>query len=351
MVNLYKTTTLLGAIESKPKVFMFFRDTFFPGVKSFTTEDVMVDYKKGKRRMAPFVAPRVGGVTIERDGFKTEKISAPRLAPQRPMTIDDISNRLPGEGFISTKSPADRQKELLKGDISELSDSIDRREEFMAVQVMFEGKVDLSGYTGDSLKTKIEQEVDYGFENKETLSGTSLWTDKESDPYSDLERWSIEVSEKSGAKPNIAIFGKEAVKAFRNNTKIKDMFDKRNMNFGQIKPSIVNDVVSFIGKIDELGLEFYTYSDCYLDDEDELHPFVPVDKVLLAKKGSGAFGYGSVTQIEKEGFVTYEGRIIPKQWVDQNNDTLMLRLSSRPVPIPGDVDGWFVGTVVNVEVE
>lgn len=347
--QLYKTHTLLKAVESMPKVHAFLRDTFFPKAndETFVTEDVLVDFKKGKRKMAPFVAPRVGGVTLTREGFKTERLTAPRLAPQRAMTIDDVSNRMSGESLVSTQTPAQRQKKLLATDLKELGESIDRREEWMAAQVLFNGSVDLSGYTGDKDDAKVEQHIDYGFDQDVVLSGTDLWTDADSDPYNDLKDWRKTVIKNSGVAPDTVILGEDAYKAFINHPKIIAMMDKININLGFIEPSVKSDAVTFVAKLPGLGLEIYTYDEYYEDENGDLQSHVPADKVLLAKRASGGFAYGAITQMEAgKQFVTYEGGRVPKTWADENNEVFMVKLSSRPVPKPGDVNGWLVATVL-----
>lgn len=346
-MNLYKTQTLLKAVQNMPKTNTFLRDTFFPVTKPFVTEEVLLDIKKGKRKMAPIVAPRVGGVTIAREGYRTEKFKAPRLAPQRPMTVDDVSMRMAGEDVFSQKTPQQRQQEMLAGDLLELGDMIDRREEWMAAQALFEGKVSLEGYTGRTDANKIEQEINYDFENKITLSGTDLWTHADSDIYSDLEDARKLAIKKSGIAPDIAILGDKAYKALRNNVKFKELMDLANMKIATIEPSLKNDAITYIGKVPGLGIELYTYDDWYISDNGEELPFVPENKVLLAKKGFGMFGYGAISQMDKEGKVTtYEARMVPKQWVDVENEILMIRMASSPVPMPGDINSWVVLEVV-----
>lgn len=346
-MNLYKTQTLLKAVQNMPKTNTFLRDTFFPVTKPFVTEEVLLDIKKGKRKMAPFVAPRVGGVTIARQGYHTEKFKAPRLAPQIPMTIDDVSMRMAGEDVFSQKTPQQRQQEMLAGDLLELVDMIDRREEWMATQTLFEGKVLLEGYTGRTDTNKVEQEINYDFENKITLSGTDLWTHADSDIYSDLEDARKLAIRKSGIAPDVAILGAKAYKALRDNVKFKELMDLANMKIATIEPALKNDAITYIGKVPGLGIELYTYDDWYISDSGEELPFVPENKVLLAKKGFGMFGYGAISHMDKEGKVTtYEARMVPKQWVDVENEILMIRMSSRPVPMPGDINSWVVLEVV-----
>ena len=66
-------------------------------IETFVTEKVDVDIKKGKRKMAPFVARRLGGITVDRGGFSTETYTTPYIAPQRAITAYDIMNRVWGK--------------------------------------------------------------------------------------------------------------------------------------------------------------------------------------------------------------------------------------------------------------
>ncbi|MEC1744126.1 major capsid protein [Schinkia azotoformans] len=345
----YTTKTMLPAVQVMPHVPSFLRDTFFPRMndRTFVTESVEFDYKKGRRKMAPFVAPRVGGVTVSRDGFQTKSLKPLRIAPQRIMTIDDISSRGMGENIYSQKTPAQRSLDLLATDLKELGEEIDRREEWMAAQILFTGKVIAKGYADNTLTTIIEEEINYGFDNFETLSGTDLWTDATSNPYEYLRQIRLNVLKNSGIAPNIAIFGEDAYAAFMKNPTIKELFDKLNIHLGQIQPSVKSDQVSFVAKLPELNLEIYLYNDWYIDESGNEQPFVPGDKILLGHTELGAYVFGAVTQLEQAGnFITYEGTRVPKFWNDLNADAKMVRLTSRPVPHPNNVDAWFVSTVV-----
>lgn len=344
-ISIHKTHTLLKAIEAMPKINTFLRDTFFPGTETFPTEEVLVDIRKGKRKMAPFVAPRVSGVTITREGFKTMKYTAPRMAPQRPITVDDISKRSLGEDVFSTKTPAQRQNELLAKDSMELSETIDRREEWMAAKTLLDGKVILKGYADRTDKNYIEQELDYDFENLVTLSGTDLWTDTNADIVQTLRDARKLCIKKSGTAPDTMILGANAYKAFINSPGIQKAMDLANMRTGIIEPSLVNDAITYVGKLPEIG-EIYTYDDWYIDDEGVEQPYIEPDKVLYAKKSFGGFAYGAITQLEDKSFKTYEGSKVPRMWADQVEEQIMYRLSSRPIPKPGDINSWVVLEVI-----
>ncbi|UAT29512.1 major capsid protein [Bacillus badius] len=345
-MKLYNTITLLKAAEQIPPVRTFLKDTFFPKFSTFVTEEVLLDVRKGKQKMAPFVAPRVGGVTIERDGFTTTKYKAPRIVPQRPINLEDISSRGYGENIVSLKTPQQRQGELIARDLQDYEDMITRREEWMASQILFYGSAILKGYTDSSNKNFVEQELNYNFTNMETLLGSDIWG-AGGDIYSQLDQWRLDLIKKTGVGPAIAVFGRDALAKFRADSKMREMMNIRNMNFGEIKPIVQANGITFIGRLPELGLDIYTYDAWYQDDDGSMKPYVPADRILLGTPGLGGFAYGAISQIEDgKQFKTYEGKRVPKMWADTDNEVVMTRMSSRPVPVPDDVDSWYVAKVV-----
>lgn len=345
-INIYQTQTLLAAATRMMPVNTFLRSTFFPGVLTFVTEEVMLDVKKGKRKMAPFVAPRVGGITIDRQGYRTDKYAAPKIAPQRGITVDDLVIRGMGENVFSKRTPADRQAELLGRDLAELDDMISRREEWMVAQLLFNGKITMKGYIDYNNSKYVEQDLDYSFGNKVVLTSGSLWTDSGADIYGDLKEWRLAVIQSSGKAPTICVMGQSAANAFMNNEDIQKKMNMYHTLLADINPVIKSDAITYIGRLPELGLDIYTYNDWYLDDDGTEYPFVPVDHVFLGRPGMGEVLYGAVTQMDNDQFFTIEGARVPKSWADNNNEQRMLRLISRPVPKPESVDDWYVAQVL-----
>ena len=94
--NFYETHNLLMAVQQLNPPTTFLKDRYFPtnGASDiFSTNDVLVEYKDGTKRVAPFVAPRKGGVTILRNGYEVQRFEPPRVAPRRILTIDDLNKR------------------------------------------------------------------------------------------------------------------------------------------------------------------------------------------------------------------------------------------------------------------
>jgi hypothetical protein len=338
-INIYSTRTMMQAINLMKPVYTFLRDTFFPSVETYVTENVDVDYKKGKRKMAPFVAPRIGGKVVSREGFETRSLKTPKVAPERVLTLDDISNRAMGEAIYSLRTPEQRAQELLAADLIDLDDMITRREEWMCREVLINGKLTISadGY---------EAEVDYGLTNKEVLADGALWSAADtSDPLADLKRWRLEVIQKTGKSPDICIMASDVVDTFINHPKVKDKLNILRLNIGTIEPSVKSSSLTFVGRFPELGLEIYTYDEWFLDDNGVEQPMIPEKTVVLGSTGMNKRLYGGVTQMENNNFVTYEGTRVPKSWADEKNEVRMLRITSRPLPAPDDVDAWYVAVV------
>lgn len=346
VIEIYETRTMMAAIEKMKPVRTFFRDTFFGTTETFLTESIDVDFKKGKRKMAPFVAPRVGGVTMGRQGFTTRNYKVPRMAPQRVLTKDDISSRMMGENVYSRMTPEERAGQVLGKDLSELDEMITRREEWMCREVLINGKVTMNGIVDETSGTVIEQEVDYSLTNKETLLTTAKWDQATSTKYADLKRWRLAVIKSSGKAPNVCIMASDVVDLFIADADIQKKFNMFNMKFGNIEPKIKDDAVTYIGTLSELGMEIYSYDEWFVDDAGAEQPMMPTKTVLLARVGMAKRLYGAITQMDdSENFVTIEGERVPKVWADKNNEVKMVKVSSRPLPVPEDIDDWYVAVV------
>lgn len=345
-INLYETRMMLQAIERSLPAQTFLRDTFFPSIQTFVTEKVDVDIKKGKRKMAPFVARRRGGITVDRGGFSTETYTTPYIAPQRAITVDDIMNRGLGENIYSTRTPQERAQELLAKDIAELDEMITRREEWMCRELLLNGVVTIKGWVDriDGGADYVEDVIDFQFTNVETLAGGDAWDQTTSKKIDDLKRIRLSIIQKTGKNPNVIIMANNVVDLFLSDEDVRTLFDIRNITLGSIQPRIQMDGVTYVGTLNALGLEIYTYDEWFLDDDGTEKPMIPDDHLIMASTGLGTRLYGAVTQMEEADgqFHTYEGTRVPRVWSDINNDVKMIRLASRPLPKPEDVDSWYV---------
>lgn len=334
----YTTREMIEAIDQTPPVRSFLQRTFFPGDQTHVTERVEFDVRKGKRIMAPFVSPRKGGKVITRQGWKTNQFTTPKIAPERALTVDDISKRAIGENIYSRRTPAEREDELLAKDFTDLEESIDRRKEWMCRQILFEGKVDVVDE-----EEGVDVQIDFGFSNIVVLGDDEQWSLATVNPLPTLRGLRKKIIKCTGRATDIAIFSSDVIEDFISNPFIVKSMDVLNMKNVEIKPRVIDPALTFYGRIAELDLDIYTYDEWFLNDEGEEESIIPPGTVLLGHSdGEGQIEYGLVTQMEDKIFRSYEGKLVPKVWADENSEVKKIRLTSRPLPRPFDVESWAV---------
>lgn len=338
------TTTTRLSQEKRMPVTTFIRDTFFPHVETYVTEDVEIDTRKGGQIVAPVVAPNVGGLNMGRQGYKTDKYTTPLIAPQKPISKELLKIRQLGESVESQQTPEQRAEAIMQKDAADMDDSITRREELMAAQLLTTGKVVLKGYLDDNMTKFVDESVDFGFDQNTVLTGDAKWNGAASSKYDDLARICEQVM-KAGYNPGYLLLGVDSYKLLlKDNDFMKYKLDISNLALASLAPQLSlksGNGVKAIGRINDLGVDVYAYYAWYMDENGVLQPYIPGNKVIAAPDGVGEFLYGAVTQVEEDKeFHTYESTRVPKEWTDVNSDVKMCRLSSRPLPRPYDIDGW-----------
>ncbi|MBU5438296.1 major capsid protein [Tissierella sp. MSJ-40] len=347
-ISIFDPRTMGKVVYRMPAVHTFFRTTFFKNVQTFSTKSVDVDFKKGNRALAPFVHRKIGGKTIPNSGYQTKTYTPPLVAPNKITTVDDLLNRLPGESIYSGKSPAERAIEKLAQDFIELNEMIIRREEWMAAQAIFTGTIPI---VGDG----INEVIDFSFTNTETITTAGKkWTADTSDPIADLKKWRKQVQKNGFVNCNVCVMADDVAAAFINNAKVQKLLDTKGYDLAVIKPRELPNGVTYIGTLHAEGLDIYTYNEWFLDDwtnpeAPEQKPLVPEGTVtLLSTNASYSMYYGAVTLLDEntKNFVTVEGAKVPDSWIERNPSRRFLQLNSNPLPVPHEVDSWFVAKVL-----
>lgn len=343
-VNLYDPRTLQRVFREIKPAFSFLKDTFFPGRETSVTELVDVDYVKGKRRLARYSsAKNLRGKEVKRDGYITRTFKPALINPKRTITGETIKQRLPGEHIYSGKSDEERAMELLAKDLDDLDQQVTRRGEQQVSELLFTGKVTMKD-------DDIDETFDYEFTNKEVLSGTNLWTDANSDPFAELRQRKAAIRQKSGIVPNIVVFSEDAYEAFIKNPNVQKAFENRRITRGEIIPRPISAAVDYIGTISELGLELYVYTDWYVDPVTDVETaMIPAGYYLMGSSGTESFiNHGAITFIDptSKQWITHVAERVPRRIVDEKGSVEEITLLSRPIPVPENIDSWYVVKVV-----
>lgn len=358
-LDLTKTHTLLAAYEALPPVTSFLKDRYFPTnamTDIFNTEDVLVDYKDGVKKVAPFVAESVGGMIIARTGFTTDKFEPPLIAPARSLTIDDLRKRGFGEAIFNGLSPAQRETMITLRDLQELDAMTTRREEIMAAETMINSKCVMKHITNVSSPETSPQEktiVFYsGGTNPNVYTPTVGWDASGAKILDDLNAM-VQMLTSKGLPAEDLIVSGDVASAIINDATLQKLLDVNRMNLGGVAPLELPAGAAHIGTLNVYGkmIKIISYTETYEDDEGTVTPYIPAGTVILTAPACGRGLYGCVTQLEMDGeFYSYPGRRVPLYRADFSANTRKLVLSSRPVLIPKVKGCWVSAKVTGLGV-
>ena len=342
-INYNDTRLLMAALKQSYKPQTLFRDTFFPTVKVFNSKLVDIEYKKGGRKLAPFVAKGVGGVNVARSGSNIKSYEPPMIAPKRTVTVENLENRGFGEDLFSEVTPEQRAMILRGEDMAELMDMNIRRMEWMCAQLMLFGTFNIYGYSDDG-ETYLADTVTLDWTQKDTLTEAGdIWSNTSADIYGNLQDMSQTVSRNSGAVPTVGLCSFKTSNYILNNTSLLNWMlrPRENMSLMNIAPRITSPGVMRIGIIESLNLELYAYDAIYTDDSGATQQFLPDDYFIMGVPGRGKQLFGAITQRENGAWKTYAGAYVPKVWGDDGKDKEEIRVASKGLPIPEFIDDWY----------
>lgn len=344
MIDLFETRTMLSILDQRVPPRTFLRDTFFSNVVTSIAKHVDIDVIKHKRRLAPFVSPKMEGKVVGREGFKTYTYTPPYIKQKMTTDAADFFKRMPGETIYGPgDGPAQRAAAQLGRDLLTLEEMIVRREEWMAAQVLDTGAVTV---TGDGIADTIDYLM--SATHKITLTSTALWTDTTgvANPLNDLRVWKRLISKDSGLSPDIVIMGQDVLEPFLQNTYVKArLVNNFRGDFGTLAPKKLDQGVTWIATFPELGIEIYTYDEWYLDPTDgtTLTPMVPLNKIWMgARSARCTMHYGAIQDLEAMSPVAR----FPKSWQTTDPSARWVMLQSAPLPAMHQPDGFLTAQVI-----
>ncbi|MDT9644034.1 major capsid protein [Pseudomonas sp. JV245A] len=326
MTDIFDTMTMLQAVEQIRTPRRFLIDTFFNGSmpETFGTKTVTIDIIKGQRKMAPFVHPSLPGSVASRKGFVSNTYEPPYIQPKLPTSAELILKRSPGENPFSTRTPLQRAGEQLGKDLVDLDEQIIRREEWMCAQALTTGKVRVIG-------EGIDDTIDFLMEDSHKITlGAGRWNTSESDPIANLRQWQRKVAKDSGRTASVAVLSAEAQDAFQSNDTVLKQLNSRRLDMGLIKPELLPDGVTYLGYLNDPGVDLYAYNEWYLDDDSGKEaPLIPAGGVILGSTSTrNAMLYGAIQDLEAIESGLVEAARFPKSWVTQEPSMRWLKLQS-----------------------
>lgn len=354
--NYYDTHTLLASVQQLAPLHTFLLDRYFPtnaATDVFATTDVLVEYKKGSKKAAPYVAPRKGGITILREGYSMKRFTPSYIAPKRTLTIDDLTKRGFGEALYTNLTPEQRQGVIMLGDLDELRAMNLRRKEAMAASVIFNNGCVMDQYV-DDLNNFEEREVRYydGEANPAVYTPSANWDTTEASGkqmINDIAAMGSMLTSRGLPFTEIIVAPDVADVMLANEWIIK-LLDNRNYNIGGVDPELLPAGASKIARLNIKGrmIDVLCYEDTYTEVDGTVTPFVPAGMIAAAAPAAGRTVYGAITQMEQSDnqFHTYAGVDVPKYIADASHDVREVRLATAPLCMPNNENAFISAKVL-----
>lgn len=348
-IDLFDPRTMAQMLLERKAPKRFVRDRFFANVQTYDTEFIDFDIETKVRTMAPFSNPKLAGQTIDNTGFVTKSFTPPLVQPKRVTTAENLQKRQPGEAIYGGLSPDERAAAKLGKDLADLDDMISRREEWMCVQAALDGSIHVVGEGVDVI-------LDFGRNAGNTialLAAADRWTAATANIEGNLDDWRRVVSQRTGLSADTAILGRLAAKALKSNTSLINQLNTLRVDLGRVAPEYDQARgVTYIGRL--AGLDIWEYNEWYVDPENILageQPMIP-DKVVLigATQAQTELAYGAVPvatgQDGSSAITLATGARVPDSWIQKEPAARFVKVSSRPLPVPTQVNAFLKATVV-----
>lgn len=344
-IDFNNTYNLMQAMERFKAPASFLLDTFFPIMPTPSVQNfIAVEYRKGGRKLAPFIVKGAHGVNVSRDGSKVDVYQPPMMGARRIVSPEDVEARGFGENVYSTATPAQRAAAIQAKDLSDLQEMIINRKNKMAADILTTGKTEIKGYADDGQEVVTDT---VSFDWTQEAKVATAWSDPAADIFGDIAAASEQIQESAGAVPTVMICGKNVAGYILKNEAIMKWLaipSAANLSLMGLQPRITSPQVMRIGMIQALNLEVYSYAETYTDDDGTVKPFLAPDDVIIAIPGRGRQLHAAVTLVNPaaNGFETYASAYVPQYTASRESNQLALTVYSRCVLAPEFVDDWAV---------
>lgn len=347
--DLFSTAVMLRAVEQMPRVYTFIADTFAEDGGNCEDERAMYDYRKGAQMgMAPFVVPGTGGVPINRDGYEMRQIQFSTLAPERVVTLEDVSSRMFGEAVTGAMTPEQRSKRVIARDLVELRTLVQNRRNWMAREVLLKGKLAIRRYTKDGVEKEASMIADFGFTNYYVPA--TAWDQPGARINYDMESVYDMVFDGLG-DVDIIVMGAGVFESMMNNSDFCKTLDMDRVYMGEIATRYAGQGVRYRGTNTD-GVKMISYSGHFINDNRQKEFLIPPGYILVgsSRKKPIKLMHGPIQKVqgqdENAKIHTYIKKEVPFRIGDSGSDSISTRLVSRPTVMPENVDAWAVMKVL-----
>lgn len=337
-VGMTDTITLLGLRTRKLQLFRpVFLDLFFPQEMTFDTQEIAFDQIETDVVLAPLVSPMVNGKVIASKGAKLSKFQPAYVKPKHRVDPTKTLKRLPGEAIGGSFTPAERRSIARTMIVNEHEDMILHREEWLASQAIWFGKVKLES---SEYETQV---VDFERDAKNTIlaEAGSKWSEVDKATYDPTDDFEM-MAEQSSDICQTVIMDKLAWSNFRKFKVVREMLktDSGSKTKGEIGPR-AEDIFQF--KMTFGDFDIWVYDGKYKDEKGNRMKFAPDHGVLFCPTPStcrGTRAYGAIMDLQAQDSGLVAASRWPKTIITDEPSAEYIVTHSAPLIIPDDANRY-----------
>jgi hypothetical protein len=347
------TKQLLEMYMEEATAPLFLSGFFKSPARNFhNSEKVEIDVLRDDEDVAIVIQDlSVGARHNESTVYTNKGFTPPIYDEQGAVHAYDLIKRSPGENpFEDPQYNANAVREAFRI-FRKLERKIRRALELQASQVLQTGALTLKDQTGTALFS-----LDFDAKATHLITVGTPWANDGAtgDPLADLGNAAEAVRRDGKKRPDRLIFGKQALRRFLANAKVKAALDNRRFVLGEIRPAQASeDGASFRGliSVDHYEMEIWLYDGFYTDPQTGDHtPYVEDNNVImLSSQGRLDLTFGRIPLIGAR-----DPRAMPylpsirspergldlttNAWITQDSKHLMVSAGTRPLTIPTAID-------------
>ncbi len=331
---LFDTATLQGVVRALPLPKLGFAAKYFQTVVESDDAEIRFDVEGTDLRMAPFVSPLVAGKLVGDVGFETKTFRPAYIkdkaifSPQRSLT------RRLGEAIGGEFTQQQRLELAIATDLSNKLQRLERRQEWMAVQVLLHGKITVAG---DQYPSRV---VDFGRASGNTVVKTAgnLWGDAGISPLDDLRNW----SEAADAPITDWYLTPDAYAIFRKSADVKAEMELLRGTSTLTGDAVLSRDLMLMGVV--AGLRIWVIPRLKVTHENGTTSQIVPDGTVIGMADAyfeGVRHYGAIQDVDN----LQPGAYFVKSWTDQDPSARYVLLQSAPLLVPYRPNSCFRATV------
>lgn len=331
-----ETFDLLPVIERVEAPANFLHNIFFPQNEVTMSDILALEYRRENRHLAPFVSKRSRANNVAREGSKVNFYKPLIIGAKRVIGMDDISRRIFGETPVySGMTPDERAAQIQTDDLRDLKNRLQNRREWLVAQLMQTNKIVMNAFAEDGRVVETEE---ISFDGYGVINPTTAWSQESATILDDLKAVCDRIAQDSNLLPTVMIVGSNVENYLLGNDQFKEYFsytNRDNITALTFKPHYISPSARYIGYLNTLGIEIYSYNATYVDESGQIKPFVEPNNALIGVAGRGKFLYGRVDYLDMSGsWQSVAAQDVPVYGYSADAQTTSLTIMSRCLPVP-----------------